>query len=288
MANLKDIRNRIQSVKNTQKITKAMKMVAAARLRRNQERLERMRPYAEALEKLTGRLAAGVGQIDHPLLKRPEPRKVLLLVLTGDRGLCGAFNTNAIKAAEEYLRTRTAAGETVHLGLIGKKAHDYFKRREVEAVLVERELMSALDFPAALPLANQLMAWFTDGTYDRVDAVHYHFRGPGISRIEQTTLLPVVMPEADEHASATEYLFEPSAEAVLTSLLPKTFRGHLFHLMMENVASEHGARMVAMENATKNAGEMIDKLTLKYNKARQAAITTELMDIIGGAEALAA
>lgn len=297
MPSLKSIRRRIGSVKNTQKITKAMKLVAAARLRRATQRITELRPYATKIAEVLKHVVARVdtGDAEHPphplLIDRPERKKAYIFLLTSDRGLAGAFNANAIRAAERRKRELIEQGfEDVKFVTIGRKGRDHLRRRGEE---VAHDHTGATERPEkrAPEIARELIEEFIDGKVDQIDVIFTEFRSAVTQFIRTNTLLPVAIDkhdgkdgQADE--SLTEYLFEPDKEALLERLLPMYVETTLYRAILDSLASEHGARMTAMDNATRNAKEMINSLTLQYNRARQAAITKELMEIIGGAEAL--
>ncbi|HUG37133.1 MAG TPA: ATP synthase F1 subunit gamma [Candidatus Limnocylindrales bacterium] len=286
MATLRDIRRRIRSVQSTQKITRAMKLVAAAKLRRAQERITEARPYAVKMAELLAGLVTRAGDEAHPLLARRTTGRKRLVIITADKGLAGAFNSNVLRAALQFLR---AAGNTdVTLVVVGKKARDFYRRRQWT---VKSEMLGFFDrlaYAHAQELAGQLMRDYLEGEVDEVHLLYNEFRSVAVQRVRREQLLPIE-PEtaaAAGDASAGDYLYEPSPDAILAALLPRHVTTQVFRALMESVAGEHGARMTAMEAATKNAKEMIDVLTIQYNKARQERITKELLDIVGGAEAL--
>ncbi len=292
MPSLKAIRRRIASVKNTQKITRAMKMVAAARLRRAQQRITDLRPYADKTRDVTqsvaGRARGDEGTSLHPLLQARPVETVLLVVFTSDRGLAGAFNTNIIKRTEALIREELVGCE-VSLRLIGKKANQYFSRRNYQIVSFDGAPVGNTALQIAGDAAHRAIDDFTSGKADRVFVVYNEFK----SAITQATVVKQVLPVvpekvkgAAEKALGQDYDYEPSKQELLTRLVPLYVQIGLYRAALESIAGEFGARMSAMESATKNAGEMINKLTLQYNRARQAAITKELLEIIGGAEAL--
>ncbi len=285
MPSLKVIRKRISSVRNTQQITKAMKMVSAAKLRRAQEAVVASRPYAEKLSELLANVSGELPEDAHPLLRRPpENPRTVLIVLTADRGLCGAYNSALLRQAEAYLRE--AAGREVALVTVGRKGGDYFKRRPV--TIAERRLQAdATPLALARALAASLSARFVAGEIDRVDLLYSRFRS-ALSQVPTVeTILPVTLEKTKEEAAApVEYLVEPDPATLLARLLPQSVEARIYHAILEALASEHGARMTAMDSATSNASDMIFRLTLEMNRARQAAITKELMEIVGGAEAL--
>ena len=284
MPSLKVIRKRIGSVRNTQQITKAMKMVSAAKLRRAQEAVVASRPYAQKLSELLANVAGELPEDAHPLLRRPpENPRTVLIVLTADRGLCGAYNSALLRHAEAYLRE--AAGREVALVTVGRKGGDYFKRRPV--TIAERRLQAdATPLAQARALAASLSARFVAGEIDRVDLLYSKFRS-ALSQVPTVeTILPVTLEQKEEEAAPVEYLVEPDPATLLARLLPQSVEARIYHAILESHASEHGARMTAMDSATSNASDMIFRLTLEMNRARQAAITKELMEIVGGAEAL--
>lgn len=286
MATLRDIRRRIRSVQSTQKITRAMKLVAAAKLRRAQDRILAARPYAVKMSELMSNLVARAEPERHALLvRRPSGRK-RLVIITADKGLCGAFNSNILRASLQFLRD--AENTDVTLVVVGKKARDFYRRRQWT---VKSEMLGFFDrlaYAHAQELARELMAAYLAEEVDEVHLMYNEFRSVAVQRVKRARLLPIdPATRADETAGATtDYIYEPSADAILGALLPRHITTQVFRALMESVAGEHGARMTAMESATKNAKEMIDLLTIQYNKARQERITKELLDIVGGAEAL--
>ncbi|MEO8900781.1 MAG: ATP synthase F1 subunit gamma [Polyangiaceae bacterium] len=303
MANLKAIRKRIASVKSTQKITRAQKMVAGARLTRAQHRIQAIRPYAVKTAQVLAEVAGGgsedeaaVSESAHPLLARRAEKTVLLLVVTSDRGLCGAFNTNILRAATRIWREREAAGQTVKIITIGRKGRDYFRRRNAPILEVLNGVWDRLDIEQARSIARSLLKPFLTGEVDSIYVVYNEFKSAMSQRVVAEPLFPLKKAEksesnksaheAPEWAAHREYLFEPNREALLERLVPMYIEVSILRALYESQASELGSRMTAMESATKKATEMIGKYTLIYNRARQAAITTELMEIISGAEAL--
>lgn len=288
MANLKDLKNRIESVKSTRKITKAMQMVSAAKLRRAQEAAEASRPYAERMEAVMSNLtAANKGSASAPkLLAGTGSDKVhLVVVATSERGLCGGFNTNIVKLARTDIAQLIADGKTVKILTVGKKGREQL-RREYGQFFVDHVDMSEvkkLGFEHAKGIAQNILSRFDAGEFD-VATVYYSAFQSVISQVP--TAQQIVPVEASEETAGASYDYEPSEEGILTDLLPRAISTQVFKALLENGASEQGARMSAMDNATRNAGEMIDKLTVTYNRSRQAAITNELIEIISGAEAL--
>ena len=302
MANLKAIRKRISSVKSTQKITRAQKMVAGARLTRAQQRIQALRPFAVKTAQVLAAVAGQGGDEEaiasddqHPLLARRAEKTVLLLVITSDRGLCGAFNTNILRAATRIWREREAAGQSVKIVTIGRKGRDYFRRRNAPVLEVLTGVWDKLDLEQARTVARKVLTPFVQGEVDSVYVVYNEFKSAMSQKVVAEPLIPlqqtVAAPAAEnaethEWSSNPEFLFEPNRKALLDSLVPIYIEVSILRALYESQASELGSRMTAMESATKKAAEMIGKYTLLYNRARQAAITTELMEIIGGAEAL--
>jgi F-type H+-transporting ATPase subunit gamma len=290
MATLRDIRRRIQSVKKTAQITKAMQMVAAARLRRMQEALESTRPYAEKMDQVVGQLAGKMGSGTHPLLEeRPGRRKMELVVVSSDRGLCGGLNTNLFRKTRDFLAQNKDAYESIVLYLIGQKARDFYKRRDVTVRQVRTHLFPGRpQFEVTQRVARDLVGSFLSGEADEVGVIFTQFQSVMTQRAVLLPLLPLKQREAAgaEGLEAGDCIYEPSREALLEKLLPRYVEVRLFWIMLEAQTSEFAARMTAMDSATSNAKEMIERLTLSFNRARQAAITKELMDIVNGAEAL--
>jgi F-type H+-transporting ATPase subunit gamma len=279
-----DLRRRIRSVKSTQQITKAMKMVAAAKLRRAQERMMAARPYAAALRQVLTSVASRVDVSKHPLLaEREQERKVLLLIVTADRGLCGAFNTNVIRAAQNAIHDK--GWQEVHLLPIGRKAADFFKRRALPIRRQATQIFQALSIGIAREIATDLTEAFVSGEFDAVYILYNEFKSIIAQRVTLERLLPLQREMFEAATPPVEYLYEPSPERILEELLPKHIEYQLYRVLLESAAAEQGARMTAMESATKNASEMIDHLTLTYNRIRQASITKEIIEIVSGAAA---
>lgn len=285
MATLKSIRKRIVSVRNTRQITKAMKMVAAAKLRRAQENVLAARPYAEKLAEVLQRLAESGGHTGHPLLGKDKTEKALLIVISSDRGLCGGFNANICKAAEAFIREKGSLYADISLMTIGRKGYEYLRHR-ANIRKNYPNILSTLSYQTAALIGRELIDGYMSDEYDVVYLLYNAFKSVLSQTITVTRLLPVQPPKGPEEEFLPEAVYEPSKEELFTELFPKNIEVQLFHAMLESVASEHGARMTAMDSATKNASEMIDKLTLQYNRARQAAITTELVEIISGAQSV--
>lgn len=288
MASLRDIRKRIVSVRNTQQITKAMKMVAAAKLRRSQEAMLQARPYADTIEQVLSGVAVRSDEVAHPLLQRRTPRRVELVLMTSDRGLCGGFNSNVIRKAQRFLHENADKYESIQLSTIGRKGYDHFRKRGVATRKNYPGVFEELVFEKAKTIADELTAAYLDDELDAVFLLYNRFA----SAISQVPTLVQLLPinansEAeDEKGQLVDYLYEPNRKEVLDQLLPRHLAMQVWRALLESVASEHGARMAAMDAATKNSSEIIDKLLLDYNRARQAAITKELSEIVSGAEAL--
>jgi len=285
MASLKSIKKRIVSVKNTRQITKAMKMVSAAKLRRAQENVVAARPYAKKLGEVLERLARNQDSGSNPLLEKRQAEKALLIVVTSDRGLCGGFNANISKAAERFVKERSADFAEIGLLTVGRKGFEALKHRR-KIYKNYSNIFSSLSYPTAALLAQEVIEGYLNEEYDEVFILYNAFRSVMSQDITLEQLLPITPAEGEEEEYVPEYIYEPSKAALLAELLPKHIEVQVFKALLESVASEHGARMTAMDSASKNATEMIGKLTLQYNRARQAAITTELMEIISGAESI--
>ena len=289
MASLKDIKKRIGTVKNTQQITKAMKMVSAAKLRRAQDAVTAARPYADKMLDVLSSLALREDADSHPLLAERGKGKALVVLITGDRGLCGGFNTNISKTAERFIRNNAEGYDSYELLIVGRKGNDYLKRRAgMEILKVHEHLVGsgAVTYPTGALLGQEVIELYKSGEYDSVFLIYNAFQSAMTQVQTVTQLLPIVPKEVDENAHVAEYIYEPNSTEVLEQILPKHIEVQIFRSLLESAASEHGARMTAMDSASKNASEMIGKLTLQYNRARQAAITKELMEIISGAESI--
>jgi F-type H+-transporting ATPase subunit gamma len=290
MASLRDIKKRIVSVKNTQKITRAMKLVSAAKLRRAAERVEAARPYAEKVQTTAQGLAARaarLGEAPHPLLvRREKPRVCELLVMTSDRGLCGAFNSNTVRRALRFIIEEGDRYEEIRVSTIGRKGMEALKREKVTIRKNYQGLFDVTHYRDVAAIAEELSEHYVNGEVDEVFLVYNEFKSAITQILTFKQLFPIEIEATDESAELVDYEYEPNRHDILDRLLPQHVAIQLFRAIFESVASEHGARMNAMENATNNAKDMVGKLSLQYNRARQAAITTELMEIIGGAEAL--
>jgi F-type H+-transporting ATPase subunit gamma len=294
MANLKEVRNRISSVSSTQQITKAMKMVSAAKLKRATNAIVQLRPYANKLKELLSNLSSSLEDGSSPFLQQREPVRVLVVVVTSNRGLAGAFNTNAIKTANNLISEKYSeqfkAGN-VSIVAIGKKSQEFYERRKYNVIGNNTELYNDLNFANASLITESIMEGFLKGQYDRVEIVYNHFKNAAMQFLITEQLLPV--PKAEQEKEAKEakqvdYILEPSQEEIVAELIPKNIKIQLYRAVLDSVASEHGARMTAMDKATENAGDLLKALKLSYNQARQAAITTELTEIVSGAAALSA
>jgi F-type H+-transporting ATPase subunit gamma len=287
MANLRAIRKRISSVKSTQQITRAMKMVSAAKLRRAQDGLNAARPYARKMREVITAVAGRAGSSAHPLLAAREAKKLALLLVTSDRGLCGSFNAGLSRTVYRFLNEHRGAYEEITLFVVGRKGRDFFRRRGIPIRKEYLGVLGAVSRHHAETIANDLVGGFLAGEFDEVQIAFNEFR----SAISQMVRFEKMFPIALESSGKTggddiDYLYEPSREEILATLLPKYVQTQILRVLLESVAGEHGARMTAMDSATKNSVDMISRLTLKMNRARQATITTELIEIVSGAEAL--
>jgi F-type H+-transporting ATPase subunit gamma len=291
MANLKEVRNRITSVSSTQQITKAMKMVSAAKLKRATNAIVQLRPYANKLKELLANLSASLEDGSSPYLQEREPVRVLVVVVTSNRGLAGAFNANAIKTANNLIAekyTKQLQAGNVSIVAIGKKSQEYYQRRKYNVIGNNNDLYLDLNFENTSKITESIMEGFVNGKYDRVELVYNHFRNAAVQFLIAEQLLPVPKPEKQDEVKTAnvDYILEPSQEEIVEQLIPKNIKIQLYRAVLDSNASEHGARMTAMDKATENAGELLKALKLSYNQARQAAITTELTEIVSGAAAL--
>jgi F-type H+-transporting ATPase subunit gamma len=286
MPSLLDIRRRIRSVKNTQQLTKAMKTVSAAKLRRAQERVMSARPYADQLRNVLANLAGRVENISHPLLEvRPEER-TLVVIVTADRGLCGAFNTNLIRATQTFLREKGSKAGTT-LFPVGRKGRDFFRRREVPITSDYVNFFNKLDYGNARDIAKTITELYTEAKIDAVYIVYNEFKSAIQQRVSMEKLLPLGRADlGNVQATPAEYIFEQPPQQVFDRLLPRYVEIQVYRALLESAASEHGARMAAMDTASRNAGDMIESLTLNMNRVRQAAITREIIEVVSGAGAL--
>ena len=291
MATLRDIKKRIAAVENTQKITKAMKMVATAKLKRVQTRMFELRPYAEKMRSVLSSLVSGADREIHPLLSFRPRKTVEVIVMTSDRGLCGAFNTNILKAAQAHYNNLKKEGFNISINTIGKKSRDYFKKRGIPMRNSWINLSGKVAYTDAQKIADDIKENYINGTVDEVTIIFNEFKSMIAQNIIIVKILPVTLPETEEEGQAVEsagsdFIYEPSMKEIFDILLPKNVDIQVYRALLESSAAEEAARISAMENATSNCKEMVDKLKLQYNKARQAGITAELMDIVGGVEAL--
>ncbi|MSQ83274.1 MAG: ATP synthase F1 subunit gamma [Myxococcales bacterium] len=294
MPSLKAIRRRITSVKSTGKITRAMKLVATAKLRRAQERLVQNRPYALRVQEMIRELSKGTAVDDHALLAKRPARRTLFLVLTSDRGLAGAFNANVNKATWNWIQSNRKQRDTIELRIVGKKGRDFFKSRDVKVGHVYTDVLNNLTLERASDIGRELVAAYIDSDFDEVFMVYNEFKSAITQKICVDRLLPIEPQEVELQAGASEMpirpsaatIYEPTKADVLDTLLPMSINVQVYRALLESVASEMGARMTAMDAATKNASELLARITLLYNRARQAIITTELMEITSGSESL--
>ncbi len=289
MANLKEVRIRITSVNSTQQITKAMKMVSAAKLKRATDAITQMRPYADKLRTMLGNLSANMDQIDTPFTQNREVKNVLLVVITSNRGLCGGFNANVIKATNRLITEQFANHKengTLHLVCVGKKAQEYYTRQKFNVLGNNNELFNRLNFNNAAEIIEPIMADYAAGKYDKVILVYNQFKNAAMQIISTEQLLPLST-ETVKTASKTDYILEPSQAEIVETLIPVSLKTTFYKSLLDSHASEHGARMTAMDKATENAGELLKALKLAYNQARQASITNEILEIVSGANALA-
>ena len=284
---LRDIKRQTQAVEKTKQITRAMNMVAASKLKTAQTRMENFRPYAKKIMEVLNSLARRVNTESNPLLTVREAKKVRVILMTSDRGLCAGFNTNIIKAVEGFMKYRAGQGQEVSLITIGKKGRDYFRKKST--IIDQRvDVLNSFDMTLAQAIGEEVIPAFIDEQYDELYIAYNEFRNVSQQKPVITSLLPVGSIESEEEETEVygDYVYEPSEEELLAQIIPMYLRVLIYRGLLETSAGEHGARMAAMDNATSNCEEMIESLTLKFNKARQASITAELMDIVGGTEAL--
>ena len=289
MPSLQHLRRKIGAITNTQKITKAMKMVAAAKLKRAQARILAARPYAHKMRNVLANLSRRVNRASHPLLQKRAREVLEVVVVTSDRGLCGAFNANILRKATEFLQGCEARRARVTVSLVGRKGRDYFRRRHWPIRHQWTDVFDRLSYEHGLDIGQDLIQQFTKGTFDEAYVIYNEFKSAIQQRVVVEKLFPIEAPDEDGEPSSLmggSYEYEPDEDVLLHALLPKHFQVQMFRILLESSAAEQGARMAAMDGATRNAGELIKKLTLYYNKTRQSAITKELMDIVGGVEAL--
>lgn len=286
MATIRDLKKRIRAVESTRQITKAMEMVAAARLRRAQQRIESYRPYAEKMVEMLGHLSTASGEVSHPFFQKREIKRTALVLFTSDRGLCGSFNSNLIRTAEIF--RKDYSNETLELVCVGKRGRDYFRRREAPVVASYVDFAGNMDLAKVKDMTHFLTSRFVSCEVDRIEFLYTAFISTARFQITTKQFLPIeqTFGEGEGPHGSKDYIFEPDAASIYAALLPNYAQTVAQMVMAESLASEHGTRMIAMGSATKNAGEMIDNLTLVMNKARQAMITKELLEIVSGAEAL--
>ena len=290
MANLKEVRNRIKSVSSTQQITKAMKMVSAAKLKRATNAIVQLRPYATKLNEILTNLSSTLEEGVSVFTQEREVKKVLLVVITSNRGLAGAFNMNVIKATNNLISAKYSAmhqNGNLSIIAIGKKAQDFYEKRQYNVLGNNNEVFNALTFENVAAITQSIMDAFVEGTYDKVEVVYNQFKNAGMQILTTEQLLPVPKAvKSDKKENKTDYILEPSQAEIVEQLIPKNIKLQLYKAVLDSHASEHGARMTAMDKATDNAGDLLKALKLSYNQARQAAITTELTEIVSGAAAL--
>ncbi len=294
MANLKEIRTRISSVSSTKQITNAMKMVSAARLRKAQDAIIQMRPYAYKLHDILNHCQMCMPNVDTPYYAHREIKRVLVVVIGSNRGLCGAFNINVSKKAIELIKSNyreLCANDMVEIQCIGKKAEDYLKSRGFRVESTRHDLLNELSFEGSIPYIQSLLDGFTGGTYDRIEIIYNQFKNAAVQVLTHETFLPLPVPaefctpEEMEHAMHT-YIIEPAKDFIVERLMPKVLKTEFYKALLETAASEFGARMTSMHKASDNADQLIKELRMQYNKARQSGITNEIIEIVGGAEAL--
>ncbi|QEC51187.1 ATP synthase F1 subcomplex gamma subunit [Anseongella ginsenosidimutans] len=294
MANLKEVRGRISSIVSTQQITKAMKMVSAARFRRATEAIVQMRPYANKLREILGNLSASMEDNSSVFAQERDARNVLLLVITSNRGLAGSFNMNVIKTANNLISAEYAAlkkSGNLHIIAVGKKGQDYYQKHRYQVTGDHNELFNNLSFANASAIAEEVMEGYVEGKYDKVVMIYNQFRNAAVQIPTTEQLLPIQKAGAEQQQASAgshrvDYILEPSQQAIVEELIPKSVKMQFYKALLDSHASEHGARMTAMDKATDNAGDLLRSLRLQYNRARQAAITNEILEIVSGANAL--
>ncbi|HEY0176098.1 MAG TPA: ATP synthase F1 subunit gamma [Pedobacter sp.] len=291
MANLKEVRIRISSVQSTQQITKAMKMVSAAKLKRATNAIIQLRPYATKLKEILGNLSANLEGSSSPFIEEREPNKVLIVVVSSNRGLAGAFNMNVIKTTNNLIAEKYSEqykNGNVSIVAIGKKSQDFYEKRNYNVIGNNNEVYTALTFENVTKITDAIMAGFKNGDYDKVELVYNRFKNAAVQILTTEQLLPLPKTELtkEETKHQIDYILEPSQEEIVKELIPKSIKIQLYKAVLDSHASEHGARMTSMDKATENAGDLLKALKLSYNQARQAAITTELTEIVSGAAAL--
>ncbi|MBI2081785.1 MAG: ATP synthase F1 subunit gamma [candidate division NC10 bacterium] len=288
MATLRDIRQRIRSVQSTQKITRAMKLVAAAKLRRAQERILAARPYSDKMDTVLASLALRADRSAHPLLVERAGNRRVLVVIAADRGLCGAFNSNILRHSLEWLRRQGEAEVALTLIVVGRKARDFYRRRPFTVRATYLNFFDRLAYEHGAEIGQELVQAYAEEEADEVHLCYNEFKSAAAQRVTVTRLLPIAPLPVPEGEAVVDFLYEPSEAVILNRLLPKHIEVQIYRALLESLAAEYGARMTAMENATRNAAEMIEVLTIAFNKARQERITKELLEVVAGAEALRA
>jgi F-type H+-transporting ATPase subunit gamma len=287
---LKEVRVRIESIKSTQQITSAMKLVAASKLRRTQNAILALRPYAAKLQEILSNLSGSLDNTEEAAYTAARPvQKAMLIVVTSNRGLCGPFNSNVIKAARTHIASHyNELNKQGNLDIfcIGKKGADYFKKNKYNVVKINIEIFDGLSFQKTVEISERLMKQFTEKKYDKIEVIYNQFKNAAVQTLTVEQFLPIIPPEEEESEQAADYIFEPEKSVLVGELIPKSLKIQFYKTILDSFASEHGARMTAMHQATDNAQEILKDLRLSYNKARQAAITKELLEIVSGAEAL--
>jgi len=293
MANLKEVRSRIESVKSTQQITSAMKMVAASKLRKAQNAILAMRPYAKKLQEIMQNVSSGAeSKVENVYAVQRAPQRILIIAISSNRGLCGPFNANigksVIQRINEQFSLQYKAGN-VDIFTIGKKGNDFLRVRKFTAIRRDDQILEKLSFETVRPIAEDLMAQFAAKKYDYIEIIYNQFKNAAVQILQNEQFLPIAQDQnqpLNKLQHKTDYIFEPSKDEIIQELIPKSLKIQLYKALLDSLASEHGARMTAMNKATENAQEMLKNLKLSYNKARQAAITNEILEIVSGAEAL--
>jgi F-type H+-transporting ATPase subunit gamma len=291
MPGLKEVRTRISSINSTKQITSAMKMVSASKLKRAQNAIVKMRPYVKKLREILQNLSANCSNIESVFIKERKIQKVLIVVITSNRGLCGAFNANVIKSVLRLVREKYAEQEknnNLEILCLGKKGADFFVKRKYPVIDTNTRIFDSLNFNNALPIAESIMNSYAAYKYDVVEVIYNQFKNAGVQVLTTEQFLPVEPPseKSNKAASVADYIFEPNQEKIVEELIPKSLKIQFYKLLLDSSAAEHGARMTAMHKATDNADNLLKELKLSYNKARQASITKEILEIVGGAEAL--
>ena len=289
MAGLKEVRIRIASVKSTQQITSAMKMVSASKLKRAQRAITKMRPYSGKLKEILENLSSSLSNSENVYSTNRKVKNVLIIAVTSNRGLCGAFNSNVIKETNNIIQNKyaeLAKSNNVEIMCIGKKGADYFTKRKYNVAESNINIFDSLNFDNAAPIAEKIMKAFADGTYDKIEIVYNQFKNAAVHILTSEQFLPITQSKLTNDKTVSDYIFEPEKEKIVSELIPKSLKIQFYKILLDSNAAEHGARMTAMHKATDNADALIKELRLNYNKARQASITNEILEIVSGAEAL--